>query len=74
MTHKDYYSNIENRKEVFFMTEERFLSVKEVSKIFSLSTRTIWRWIERGDLDAIKVGKSVRISTNEVERLKKGVK
>ena len=54
------------------MTEERFLSVKEVSKIFSLSTRTIWRWIERGDLDAIKVGKSVRISTNEVERLKKG--
>ena len=56
------------------MTEERFLSVKEVSKIFSLSTRTIWRWIERGDLDAIKVGKSVRISTNEVERLKKGGK
>ena len=54
------------------MTEERFLSVKEVSKIFSLSTRTIWRWIERGDLNAIKVGKSVRISTNEVERLKKG--
>ena len=54
------------------MTEERFLSVKEVAKIFSLSTRTIWRWIDRGELKSIKVGKSVRISTNEVERLKKG--
>ena len=51
---------------------KRFLSVKEVAKIFSLSTRTIWRWIDRGELKSIKVGKSVRISTNEVERLKKG--
>ena len=54
------------------MTEERFLSVKEVSKIFSLSTRTVWRWIADGKLDAIKIGRSVRIPTSEVERLKKG--
>ena len=54
------------------MDNDKFYTVKEVSAIFSMHQRTVWRWIERGDLDAIKVGKSVRISTNEVERLKKG--
>ncbi len=54
------------------MNNDKFYTVKEVSAIFSKHQRTVWRWIADGKLDAIKIGRSVRIPTSEVERLKKG--
>lgn len=48
------------------------LSVSETAKIFSVSKRTIFRWIESGKIKAIKISGTVRISEEEIERLKKG--
>ena len=46
--------------------------VKEAASIFSVSTRTIFRWIENGTLNAVKIGHTVLISEEEIERLKRG--
>jgi excisionase family DNA binding protein len=41
---------------------ERFLSVAEVAKRLDVSTKTVRRMIDRGDLPAHRVGKLVRVS------------
>ena len=46
------------------MNNDKFYTVKEVSAIFSMHQRTVWRWIADGKLDAIKIGRSVRIPTS----------
>lgn len=48
------------------------VSVKEVAKMFSVTKRTVFRWIESGQIKAIKVGGTVRIPEEEIERLKRG--
>lgn len=56
--------------------EEAFLSMGEVASQLGLCVRSIERYIERGDLDAIKIGKAknapVRIQQLEVDRFKFG--
>jgi len=47
-------------------------TVNEVAKIFNVKPLTIRRWIESGRLKAVKIVGSVRISEEEIERLKKG--
>ena len=46
--------------------------VKEVAKILNLSEATIRAWILRKEIKYIKIGKSVRITQEEVDRLMKG--
>lgn len=48
------------------------VSVKQAAEIFSVTKRTIFRWIEDGRIKAIKIAGTVRIPEEEIERLKKG--
>jgi excisionase family DNA binding protein len=46
----------------------RFLTVAEVADIMRVSTMTVYRLIKAGDLRAIRVGKSYRLSEDDVDR------
>jgi excisionase family DNA binding protein len=46
-----------------------FYSVKEVARLFKLSPRTVWRWIESGMIVPHRLGRVVRISRAEIDRL-----
>lgn len=48
------------------------VTVKQAAEIFSVTKRTIFRWIESGQIKAIKIGGTVRIPDEEIERLKRG--
>lgn len=48
------------------------VSVKQAAEIFSVTKRTIFRWIENGQIKAIKIGRTVRIPDEEIDRLKRG--
>lgn len=48
---------------------ERPFTVQETADFFKVHTRTIFRWIEQGDLKATKLGKSYRITREEIDRL-----
>lgn len=45
------------------------LTPLQVADILSLTRRTIYRWIKEGRLTAVKVGRAVRIDSEEVQRL-----
>ena len=47
-------------------------TIKETAKYFNVSEMTISRWIKSGKLKAVKIVGTVRISEEEIERLKKG--
>ena len=46
-----------------------FLTVPEVATILRVSKMTVYRMIHREDIDAIRVGRSFRISGAEVSRV-----
>lgn len=41
--------------------DERMLTVQEVAQRLHISTRTVLALIQRGELEAVRVGRSVRI-------------
>lgn len=45
----------------------RLLSVPQVAEAFGVSTKTVYREINRGKLTKLKVRGSTRVSANEVE-------
>ena len=45
---------------------------KDVCEIFKVSLGTVNKWIKSGKIKVVKIGKVVRISEEEIERLKKG--
>lgn len=55
------------RKEI-----KMYKTVKETAAIFGVKPLTIRRWITDGKLRAVKIVGSVRITDEEIERLKKG--
>lgn len=63
--HKHLMYNIENGGDYL-------VTVKQAAEIFSVTKRTIFRWIESGQIKAIKIGGTVRIPDEEIERLKRG--
>ena len=44
----------------------RFLTVAEVADLLRVSSMTVYRLIEAGDLRALRVGKSFRINTEDL--------
>lgn len=44
----------------------------DVCKIFKVSLGTVNNWIKEGKIKAVKIGRSVRISEEEIDRLKRG--
>ncbi len=47
-------------------------TIPEVAAIFKVARQTIYKWIDEGRLSVIRIGGVVRISQEEVDRLKKG--
>ena len=41
----------------------------EVAIYFSINRRTVYRWIETGKIEAVKVGKMLRISREALENI-----
>lgn len=48
------------------------LSAQEFANLFGVTKRTVFRWIERGEVKSIKIGGTVRIPGEEVQRKKRG--
>ena len=46
----------------------RFLTVQEVAQLLRVSSMTVYRLIKAGDLRAVRVGKSYRLSEDDVDR------
>ena len=52
--------------EKYLDTKPPFLSVDDVSQILSVTPRTIRRLIKAGDLDAIRIGRLIRIPKDKL--------
>lgn len=48
-------------------------TVKQVADIFMVSERTVKRWLAKEKMKSIKIGGTVRITDEEIERIKAGV-
>lgn len=46
--------------------------VKRVAKIFCVTQRTVYRWVEQGKINAIKICGNIRFTQEEVDRLIRG--
>ena len=51
-----------------FPGRAQYLTVAEVAHTLRVSTMTVYRLIKSGDLRAVRVGKSYRLSVDEVDR------
>lgn len=52
-------------------SQEKLLTKKEVMKKFGVCDTTLWHWRNKGYLEAVKVGRSVRYRQSDVERVMK---
>ena len=50
------------------MTEEKYYSIKEVSKMLKVVYLTVYRWIQDGKLIACKAGKQYRINKKDIDK------
>jgi putative molybdopterin biosynthesis protein len=50
------------------MKKTQFLTVKEASKILKLNIMTVYEYIRRGQLKALKLGRNYRIDINEFNK------
>lgn len=48
------------------MTGDEMLTVAAVAERLCVSTRTVFRWIETGQLKALKIGRVLRISREDL--------
>ena len=46
---------------------EKFFTSEEIAARYSVKTTTVWEWIRRGELPAIKIGKLYRIRASDLE-------
>ena len=50
------------------MTEEKYYSIEEVSKMLKVVYLTVYRWIQDGKLKAYKAGKQYRIKKVDLDK------
>ncbi len=53
---------------------EKFYSPEEIAANLKVSRKTIYNWIQKGHLKAVKIGHFWRVSESELNRLLKGEK
>ena len=53
------------RKRAMHMDE--YMTIREVKDLLKVSERTVRRWIGRGELPALKIGRSVRIRREDID-------
>jgi excisionase family DNA binding protein len=49
------------------LSKARFLTVQEVADLLRVSSMTVYRLIKAGDLPAVRVGRSFRVSDRDVD-------
>ncbi len=49
------------------LSKSRFLTVQEVADLMRVSSMTVYRLIKAGDLAAVRVGRSFRVSEPDVD-------
>lgn len=47
---------------------ERLLSYREVADILGLTDRTVWELVRKGELQNVRVGRSVRVDPADLRR------
>jgi excisionase family DNA binding protein len=50
------------------ITTEKLSSVKDLEARFKVSDKTIYRWVQSGQLEAIAAGRQLRFEESEVKR------
>jgi excisionase family DNA binding protein len=53
-------------------TQDELLTIKKVARIFKVSPRTVYRWMQRKRIKRVKFQGIVRIRRSEVERILRG--
>ena len=48
------------------------LTVKEFAERFHITKMTAYRWIKKGRMRVVKIGKTIRIEQSEVDRIRRG--
>lgn len=58
------------------MTEEKKVyTVKQAAEVLEVSTKTIYSYIKAGSIEAVKLGKSYRITAEELNKvINQGIK
>ena len=56
------------------MTEKQYFSIAEVAKILGLSRTAVYNKVKKGQIKAIRVGRSFAISDEIIKRLVKNIK
>ena len=54
------------------ISEVRFLTVAEVAAVMRVSKMTVYRLVHNGELPAVRVGRSFRVSEDDVNEYLKG--
>jgi excisionase family DNA binding protein len=49
--------------------ESRLVRIADAAAELALSQRSIWRLIANGELDAVRIGRSVRVTRESIDRL-----
>lgn len=57
------YEDVEEMNE----SEDRWLSVEEIGRHLGVSSDTVYRWIEKHDMPAHRVGRLWKFKKNEVD-------
>lgn len=55
------------------LDKERLCTIKEVAARLQVSSRTVRRLIDRGELSRIQIGRGIRIHPSDVKRLERPV-
>lgn len=55
-------------------TERLSVSIDTAAELHNVSTKTIRRAIERGDLPAYRIGRAIRIKATDLDRIMKPIK
>ena len=45
----------------------RFLSIKDIAARLGMSTKTVRRWIDAGELPVHRLGRQLRVSENDLD-------
>ncbi len=52
--------------------ERRAVSVPEAARLLNISTTTAWKLVYAGDIRVVRLGRSVRVTLTEIDRLLSG--
>jgi len=54
--------------------ERMAVTVPEAARRLSVSTATVWRLLDRGDLARVRIGRAVRVPVESIDALMRGAR